>query len=178
MKKGALFWVACVAAAVLFGAGCGIAGETGAEATAAIEEEFRLNQSEQEALMADIKRAFREQGVETTVASLLGELRLQLEIVYADLLLCEGKASLTEPQEKEVLELIKSHKTLYAYVFANRELERSVVDKPSFNVRKHVLTRQSPHVDDLYRAYKLRDLGEMFTAAEKMRQEYKTLGVR
>lgn len=160
------------------GARSGITGGTSGKSVSAIEEEFRLTRSEQEALTADVKRAFREQGVETTVASLLGGLRLQLEIVYAELLLCEGKDGLTEQQEKEVLELIKSHKVLNAYFFRNGDLERSVVDRPSFNVGKYVLARQSRHVDDLYRAYKRRDLGEMLTAAGKMRLEYNALGIR
>lgn len=47
------------------------------------------------------------------------------------------------------------------------------MDKPSFNVRKHVLARQSRHVNDLYRAYKRRVFGE-----QKMRQEYKAMGIR
>lgn len=155
-----------------------ITGDITGKSAAAIEEEFRLTRSEQEALIADVKRAFREQGVEETVAGLLGGLRLQLEIVYGELLLCEGKDGLTEQQEKEVLELIKSHKVLNAYVFCNGDLERSVVDRPSFNVGRYVLARQSRHVDDLYRAYNRRDLGKMLTAAQKMRLEYNALGIR
>lgn len=178
MTKGAFFQTVWLTVLVLLVAGCGITDATSGKTATVIEEEFRLSRSEQEALMTDVKRAFREQGVETTVASLLGGLRTQLEIVYADLLLCEGENGLTQQQEKEVLELIKSHRVLHAYVFSNGDLERSVVDKPSFNAGKYVLARQSPHIDDLYRAYKRRDTGEMFTAATKMRQEYDTLGIR
>gem|GEM_PF-4404270 len=59
MKKGALFWAAHLAA-VLFGARCEITGKISRKTAAAIEEGFRLSESEQEALIAEFKRAFRE----------------------------------------------------------------------------------------------------------------------